>query len=565
MLTETLGAIRDLGRLQEIASVLIRYGFGEMVNRLGIRSFLEKAGKTLHWKYAEQQAQMELPQRVRRALEDLGPTFIKLGQIMGTRVDLLPPEWIDELEKLQRRVVPVPFEQLREQLQADLKAPVETVFAEFDTQPIAAASIAQVHRARLHDGAQVIVKIRRPGIQRVVEADLRLMDRLAKLLEFEFPELSNFHPTEVVRQFGLSIRREMNFINECRSTDRMAAIFLDDPMIVIPRIHWDYVSERVAVQDYIEGFAGLEETAIKAAGLDRRALAKVGADAVLRMILREGFFHADPHDGNLLYLPDNRIAFIDFGMVGRLSEARRNQLVDLLYAIVERDAVNAAEVLLDWSGSSHVEPDRLIVDMDTFIDSYYGAPLKQISLTIMLSELTQLMRQHDLALPPDLGLLFRALVALDGMGRQNDPDFDIFSQTAPFLEQALKERYEPEALARRGWRNVVQLFDIVADMPGELRRLLRAAHKGTLTFNIDMSRLDHFGWQVETAASWLTVGLVTAAFIVGSSIVMTVGGGPTLFGLPAFGLLGYIGAAVGALWLVVSIWKSTHGRGRGQY
>lgn len=565
MLTETLGAIRDLGRLQEIASVLIRYGFGEMVTRLGIRHLLEKTGKTLRWKYAEEQAQMELPQRVRRALEEMGPTFIKLGQIMGTRVDLFPPDWIDELARLQRRVLPVPFEQLREQLEADLGAPVETVFAEFDVQPIAAASIAQVHRARLPDGTQVIVKIRRPGIQRVVEADLRLMDRLAKLLEFEFPELANFYPSEVVRQFGLSIRREMNFINESRNTDRMAAIFLDDPMIVVPRIYWDYVSERVSVQDYIEGIAGLEAEAIQCAGLDRRMLAKVGADAVLRMILMEGFFHADPHNGNLLYLPDNRIAFIDFGMVGRLSEARRHQVVDLLYAIVERNATNAADVLLDWSGASHVDPDRLIVDMDTFIDSYHGAPLKQISLTIMLSELTRLMRQHDLMLPPDLGLLFRALVALDGMGRQNDPDFDIFSRTAPFLERALKERYEPEALAKRGWQNVVQLFDILADMPGELRRLLRAAHKGTLTFNIDLTRLDHFGWQVERAASWLTVGLVTAALIVGSSIVMTVGGGPTLFGLPAFGLLGYLGAALGALWLLISIWKGLRGRGRGQY
>lgn len=559
MLIETLGAIRDLGRLQEIAAVLIRYGFGEMVSRLGIRHVLEKAGKTLHWKYAEQQAHMELPQRVRRALEDLGPTFIKLGQIMGTRVDLFPPEWIDELEKLQRRVPPVPFEQLREELETDLGAPVETVFAQFDTQATAAASIAQVHRARLFDGTQVIVKIRRPGIQRVVDADLRLMDRLARLLEFEFPELANFHPAEIVRQFGLSIRREMNFVNECRNTDRMAAIFLDDPMIVIPRMHWDYVTERVSVQDYIEGIAGLDAEKIDAAGLDRRKLASVGANAVLRMILMEGFFHADPHNGNLLYLPDNRIAFIDFGMTGRLSLARRNQLVDLLYAIVERDAVGAADVLLDWSGSSHVDPDRLIVDMDGFIDSYHGAPLKQISLTIMLSDLTQLMRQHDLALPPDLALLFRALVALDGMGRQNDPNFDIFSQTAPYLEQALRQRYEPEALAKRGWRNIVHLFDIFAQMPAELRRLLRAAHKGTLTFNIDMSRLDHFGWQLERAASWLTVGLVTAALIVGSSIVMTVSGGPTLLGLPAFGLIGYLGAGMGAFWLLLSIWKSTRG------
>jgi ubiquinone biosynthesis protein len=557
MLSESLNTIRDLGRLHEIASVLIRYGFGEILMRMGVRQILEKAGKKLHWKYAEEQAQLDLPQRVRMALEEMGPTFIKLGQIMGTRVDLFPPEWIHELEKLHRRVPPVPFECLRKELEADLGAPADQVFAAFDFQPLAAASIAQVHRARLHDGTEVIVKIRRPGIQRIVDADLRLMDKLAKLLEFEFPELENFRPREVVRQFSQSIHREMNFVNECRNTERMSDLFRTDLTVVIPRIYWNHVSERIAVQDYIEGVTGLDPGAVEAAGLDRRLLAKVGARAVLRMILVEGFFHADPHDGNLLYLPGNRIAFIDFGMTGRLSATRRNQVVNLLYGIIERDAAGTADVLLDWSGASDVDPDRLIVDMDNFIDSYHGAPLKQISLTNMLSDLTRLMRQHHLSLPADLALLFRALVALDGMGRQNDPDFDIFTETAPFLEQVLKARYEPKALARRGWRNVAQLVEIFASMPAELRRLLRSAHKGTLTFNIDLSRLDHFGWQLERAASWVAVGLVTAALIVGASIVMTIAGGPT-----PFSLLGFLAASVGALWLLISIWRISRDRHR---
>lgn len=563
MFSETFSTFRDLNRLQEIAAVLIRYGFGEMLSRLGIRQLLEQTGKKLHWKYAEEQAQMELPQRVRRALEEMGPTFIKLGQIMGTRVDLFPPEWIHELAQLQRRVPPVPFEDLKTELEADLGAPVKKVFAKFESRPLAAGSIAQVHRARLRDGSEVIVKIRRPGIQRVVEADLRLIAKLAKLLEMEFPELESFHPKEVVHEFGQAIRRELNFVNECRNTDRMWDIFRNESEVIIPRVYWQYVNERVAVQEYIEGIAGMETAAIQAAGLNRRVLARVGARAVLRMILLEGFFHADPHDGNLLYLEDNRIAFIDFGMTGRLSTTRRNQVVDLLYAIAAQDAAGAADVLLDWSGASHADPERLIVDMDSLIDSYYGAPLKQLNLTVMLADLTRLMRQHDLSLPPDLALLFRALVELDGMGRQNDPDFDIFSETVPYLEQVLQKRYEPEAMARRGVRNAMQLLDIVANLPAELRRLLRSAHKGTLTFNIDMIRLSQFGSQVSQAASWLAIGLVIAALFVSSSIVMTIGGGPTLFGLPAFGLIGYIGAVAGALWLLISIWKSWRARRRG--
>ena len=561
MLIETLRAIRDLGRLQEIAAVLIRYGFGEMVTRMGIRHALEKAGKTLHWKHAGEQADIGLPERVRRALEEMGPTFIKLGQIIGTRVDLLPPEWIEELGKLQHQVPPVDFESLRERLEKDLGAPVGSVFARFDTQPIAAASIAQVHFACLHDGTEVVVKIRRPGIRRIVEADLRLMDKLAKLLEFEFPELALFRPSDVVRQFASSIRRELNFINESRNTERMRAIFADDPSIVIPGIYPDYLSERVSVQDYIPGIPSWDTKRVADAGLDRRILARVGADAVLRMILIEGFFHADPHDGNLLYLPGNRIAFVDFGMVGRLTQLRRKQVVDLLFAIAERDGAGAAEALLDWAESDAADHDRLGADMDDFIGRYYGAPLKQVNLTLMLADLSHIMRQHNLALPPDLSLLFRALVALDGMGRQNDPDFDIFSQAAPFLKQALTARYAPDALVIRSRRNLAQFFDLAADMPGDLRRIVRAFRKGRLKINIDVTRLDRFGWQVERAASWLTVGLVTAAIIVGSSIALTVGGGPTLFGLPAFGLIGYSGAAAGAIWLLYSIWKSMHGHG----
>jgi ubiquinone biosynthesis protein len=560
MLLETFNTLRDFARLHEIASVLVRFGFGEAVHRLGIHHALEKAGRSLAWKYAEEQAQLSLPARMRRALEEMGPSFIKLGQILSTRVDLLPPEWIEELSHLQRRAPPLPFEALRPQLEKELGASVDKMFAAFDTQPIAAASIAQVHRARLHTGEDVVVKIRRPGITKTIDADLRLMAKLAKLIEFEFPELDYLRPSEIVRQFGLSIHRELDFINECRNTDRLAANFRTDPRIVIPRVHWQYVRERVCVMDYIEGIDARNLEAVRAAGLDQRTLARVGADAMLKMILLDGFFHADPHHGNLLYLPDNRIAFLDFGMVGRLPELRRHQLVDLLSAIVGRDAQMAADVLLDWAGAVNVDPDLLVADMDNLIDDYHGATLRQLSLAQMLTDLTQLMRRHRLALPPDLTLLFRALIALDGIGKQNDPDFDIFTQAAPFIEKSLRERYDPEKIGRNAWRNALHAMDMVAGLPTELRRVSRAVQKGALKLNIDLARLDHLGWQVERALGWLSLGLVASALIIASAIVMTVQGGPTLWGLPAFGLLGYVGASAMATWLLIAIWRGTRGR-----
>jgi ubiquinone biosynthesis protein len=277
---------RDLGRVQEIGAALLRYGFGDLVRRLGI---------ALHWKEAAQSAPLNAPESARRALQDLGPTFVKLGQILATRVDLFAPEWIAELEKLQDRAPASPYPEVRAQLCDDLGGPPESVFAAFDAQPIAAGSIAQVHRARLADGTDVAVKVRRPGIVPVVEADLRLLARLAEMLETRFPELARFRPREVVRQFAGTLRRELDLATECRNAERVAASFRDRPEIVVPKVYWDWTSERVNVQQYIDGTPSRDPEALAAAGLDRAVLAHRGAQAMLKMVLEDGFFHADPH------------------------------------------------------------------------------------------------------------------------------------------------------------------------------------------------------------------------------------------------------------------------------
>jgi ubiquinone biosynthesis protein len=295
---------------------------------------LERAGKVLNWQEAGELARLEPPARVRRALEEMGPTFIKLGQILATRMDLFSPEWIAEFEKLQDRAPSVPFAQIRQQLQVDLGAEQEEIFAAMDSEPLAAASIAQVHRARLRDGTDVIIKVRRPGIQPIVEADLRLLQRLAKIVEAESPEMSRFRPRDVVRQFTLSLRRELNLATECRNSERIARNFSDQSEIVIPKVYWTWTGERVNVQEAVNGIPGRDLKAVEQAGLDRKILARRGARAVLKMILEDGFFHADPHQGNIFYLPENRIAIIDFGMVGRLSADRRSQVVDLLHGLV---------------------------------------------------------------------------------------------------------------------------------------------------------------------------------------------------------------------------------------
>ncbi|MFA7558103.1 MAG: AarF/UbiB family protein, partial [Hydrogenophaga sp.] len=336
MLIETLGAARDMGRLNTILGVLIRHGFGDVVRRLGLADSLERAGHALRWDNAAELARLSPPVQWRLVLEELGPTFVKLGQILAGRADLFGPEYIVEFEKLHNHVPPVPFEQLRPQLREDLGDEPERVFAHFDAEPLAAASIAQVHRARLHDGTEVVVKVRRPGITEVIEADLRLLTRLAALAEAELPPLRPYRPQQLVREFSRSLRRELDLASECRNAERIGANMAVLPWIVVPRVYWDWTRERVNVQDHIEGIPGDDLQRLDAEGLDRQELARRGARAVLKMIIEDGIFHADPHPGNVFYLADNRIAFIDFGMVGRLTERRREELLQLLMGLVQR-------------------------------------------------------------------------------------------------------------------------------------------------------------------------------------------------------------------------------------
>lgn len=559
MLWQAFGAARDIGRVNDIAAVLIRYGFGDLVRRIGMAGALERAGQVLHWQAAEELARLEPPARVRRILEELGPTFVKLGQILETRCDLFAPEWIAEFGKLQDAAPAVPFEQIRAQLLEDLGAAPEEVFASLDTTPLAAASLAQTHRAKLADGTDIILKVRRPGIRPVVEADLRLLARLADIVETEAPDLRRYRPRDVVRQFTLSLRREMDFAAECRNAERIAANFADQPQIVVPRIHWQWSGERLNVQDYIAGIPGRDLAAVDAAGLDRKLLARRGAEAVLQMILEDGFFHADVHPGNLFYLPDNRIALIDFGMVGRLSEERRLQVALLLHGLVSRDADSVTEVLLDWGGGGEADLDGLRAELDGFVDQYHGVPLKRLDLGAMLSDLLSIMRYNGLVLPPDLALLFKAFVTLEGMGRQLDPDFDMTSESAPYLERVLIARYAPATLARRGWRTLANALELLTGLPRDVSQLLRAARRGKLQVHIDITSLKQFGDQLDRAVSRLTMGIVTAALIIGSAIAMTLGREAASAGLPSIALLGFLAAVIAGLWVLFSIWRSGKG------
>jgi ubiquinone biosynthesis protein len=561
MLWEALTSTGDLGRMHQIAKILIKFGFGDVVRRLGIGSLLEKSQRLLPSESTRQFIELSPPERVRRALEELGPTFIKLGQILATRRDLFGPEWIEEFEKLQDEVPPVPFSEVEAQIRIALDGRgLREVFAWVEETPLAAASIAQVHAAELLDGTSVVVKVRRPGIRKVVESDLRLLKHFVKLLEFEFPELRRYHLPQVVRQFTLSLRRELDLATEGRQAERIAGILADDERIVIPKIYWECTSERINVQSRIEGISGRHLEEARQAGLDLKQIAKTGAEAVLKMVLEAGYFHADPHPGNVFFLPGNRLALIDFGMIGRLTDERREQVIDLLLAVVTQDAQGFTEILLEWSTPETLHHEVLVAEVDLFLSQYGGVPLKQLDFSRLIGDFMTLLRDHELVLPPDLALLSKTFITLDGLGRALDPDFVMVEEIRPFVERLTTERYLPKNLAKRGAKSFKQAISVLFNLPKDLQQFIRGLRKGYLGIHIEINHLERFERRLNAIANRLSMATVISALIIGSSIVMTVPSGPeglTLFGLPAFGVLGFIAAVLGGVWLLFSIWASS--------
>jgi ubiquinone biosynthesis protein len=552
-------AVHDLPRLQEISRVFIRHGLGDLVRRIGVASILERAGAMLHWGDVARSARLEPQQRLRLAFEELGPTFVKLGQMLSMREDLLPPPWTEELARLRSGAAPVPFEEILPVIESALGTSPSALFLDLQREPSGSASIAQVHRARLRDGRDVVLKVRRPGIETKVETDVRLLSYLAQFAESEVPEARRYRPTRMVEEFRRSLMRELDLAAEARNIERFARNFRGDPNILIPHVFPQWTSRLMNVQEHIGGIAGDDVAAIDRAGLDRRQIAQRGVDAVIKMILEDGFFHADPHPGNVIYLPGNRIAMIDFGMVGRLSPARRAQIVDLLSGVARRDHEPMLEVLLDWAGEDAVDEERLAADVDELVANFADVPLKDIRIGALIERITGLVREHGIVLPSDLTLLFKSLISLEGLGRTYDPEFCLTDRLEPFVERALAARYAPAEVGRRGSVGLGQFLGLVSSVPRDVGRLLKDARRGRMRVDLDLKRLDSFGRKLDSTIDRITVGIMTASVVIGSSIVMTVTSGPQVLGVPVFtvlGLLGYLLAFVNSVWIVVSIWRS---------
>ncbi|WP_145067364.1 AarF/UbiB family protein [Engelhardtia mirabilis] len=550
---DVLFAARDLGRLQEIASTFARHGLGDVVQRMGLSGPLERAGRALHWSGADQLREMPTHERVRRALEQLGPTFVKFGQLLATRPDLLSPDWITEFERLHQAVTPVPFAELLPQLEEDLGADPRELFEGFDETPLAAGSIGQVHSARLSDGRRVVLKIRRPGIRAKVEADLRLLERFAELTEQELPELRRYRPVQMVRLFSRTLREELDLSLEARNTELIGRNLADDEFVEVPEVIDEFTRERLLVLAFVDGVSAGEWAHEHEPGTgEGPLLAARGADAILKMIFVDGIYHADPHPGNVFFQPQARLVLLDCGMVGRLSERRREEFMNLLVAVFKRDERRVVAVLLDWAGDEEeVDTELLAQDARAFIDRYHGAKLGDVDLQAVLGDVVDMVRENGLILPADMSSLIRVFALLDNLGRELDPDFDLTSKIQPMAERAIREQH---SLLNVLGRQTEDLAGLVRELPRDLRQLFDKARRGKLRLEVRVNRLPEFGDRITESANRVTVGMITAALIVGTSIAMTVDKGPMLLGIPVLGLLGFLtSCAVGAglLWSIL--------------
>ena len=500
-----------LDRSRQIARVLLSHGWDFLRNNEE-----RDAGPKLVAAHTR-------PLHLRLALEELGTTFIKLGQILSTRADLLPPEYLVELRKLQDSTPPVPFEEIRQAVVTELGQPIENLFSQFDSSPLAAASIGQAHAATLWDGTEVVVKVRRPGVVEQVNEDLEILKELAAAASRHWDFADQYDLIGLVEEFSQTLRSELDYIREGHSAERFASNFAADPHIHIPRVFWDATTSRVLTLERIRGVKINDLAALDRQGTDRRWLADYATNIVLKMVCEDGFFHADPHPGNFFIEQNGTIGLIDFGMVGVLDEHTQELLAELLIVINREDADRLVDVFLDL-GVTRKRIDRALVrrDLEQLLSTYWGLPLGELKVTALLNDVYSVMRRHRLHLPPNLALLLKTVIMIEGLGVNLDPTFQFTRSLTPYTERLVLRQYSPLRWVRGFGRASLDLAKLATELPQHLRRIVSQAENGNLQIGMRPEGFDSVINRLEKIANRIVLGVIAAAFINGLAVLVSV-------------------------------------------
>jgi len=547
---------RNLNRYSQILGILFKYGFGDLVETLKIDQYLEIGLQMISRKKRARVEKSTRAERIRMAFEELGPTYIKLGQILSTRPDLVTPDLISELAKLQDEVPPFPFNDARNIIENELGQPLEESFSAFEKKPLASASIGQVHRAELLDGDSVAVKVQRPGIKKTIEVDLEIMLHLATLAEKHVEELSFHRPVKIVEEFAKTLERELDYNIEASSMERVARQFLDTPHVIIPAVFRETSSARVLTTEFIHGIKISNEEQLDAGGYDKKLITKRGADICLSQVFDHGFFHADPHPGNIFVLPDNVICLLDFGMVGNIDRNTRESFVELVDSIVRRDESMAAHQILKLT-SWEEEPDNRAFEKDVadFMGRHLYKPLKEINLGKLLQELLELAALHRLRIYPDIFLMLKALTTVEGVGRKLDPDFDMVAQSAPFVARVKLNRFSPKRIESDLVKLISQSYQFIHEFPKDLLEITRLIRHQKLSFKHDLEGMDRMLSTHDQISNRISFSIVIAALIIGSALIVISKTPPLFYGISIIGIIGFLAAAILGIWLLVAILK----------
>jgi len=511
--------LKYIRRRREIVGTFMRHGLGYFMQRFGFndRSALKniRTGMPVSVKN-----QYLLAMNLREALVELGPTFVKLGQLLSTRPDILPPVFIEELEKLQDKVDPIDWEELQQVLYREM-GPIDQIFADFDRDPLAAASIGQVHRARLLNGEEVIVKVQRPGIESKVRNDFEILKGLARISEHRSPEAQRLGVLGMVEDYRRTLLRELDYEREARNTERVYRNFADDNRVVIPRVFKECSTPRVLVQEYIDGIKLSDIDKIDQKGLDRRKISALGTEAFLSQILLHGFFQADPHPGNIFVIDNERIAFIDFGEVGYLSDLRLAYVGEMLLSVTKNDPYRAMSVMRDMGIIDHLEDSEDFSEsFAELVESLYTSSIGSLDIKRLRSEIIEFAYRYRLKIPSYMTSLMKALITVEGLGKKLDPGFDFTEVASPLARKVYRERLKPSNIGKFLRSRYYKEVEPLKVIPSNFNRLLQDTADGRLTLHLDVNMSPKLYRQTAQLVSRLSFSLIISGTLIGSAMII---------------------------------------------
>ncbi|MCZ7383140.1 MAG: AarF/ABC1/UbiB kinase family protein [Candidatus Methanoperedens sp.] len=546
-------------RYRQIVDVMIKHGFGYLVDRFGLRPFRSFREKMFGPRpLREQMLLLSEAQRLRLALEELGPTFIKFGQILSTRYDLIPEEYIQELSRLQDSAPAFEFSEAKKVIEKEFGRKLEEIFQSFNPEQIASASIGQVYRAILSGGEEVAVKVMRPGVEDIIETDLAILMSLAIFAEKHIKESKFFNPVGFVDEFSRVMKQEIDYAHEAQNADRFYSNFKGSATVRIPKMYWEYTTKHVLTQEFSEGVKITEIEQIESIGLDKKKISIDLANAYLKMIFEDGFYHADPHPGNILVSREGIVVFLDFGMAGHIDPTLRENLANLIIAIQLNDIDVLIEALAEIGLISDAgsESPQLRIKFEEFLNKYYNLSSKFIDPTAFLRDIINIFAKSKGKIPSNIMLLSKTLVIRDEISRKLDPEHNFGELTKPYVDEMLKERAKASHLIKDAEKTVLDYIRLVKTFPRRVNHILAKAEKGTLKLELEHLELETLVEEMDILSNRLSFSMIIAALIVGSSLIIQTRMQPSLFGVPFLGIIGFLLAGFLGLGLLVSIIRS---------